>query len=174
MVKASAIYNKQNQTLHKGFKILSMPYHEHKDVWVSLMRDMCKRKNIESLTNLTLFERRMLINHIRKQGAKVFNPAVPRVLGHWRKGDPEAVYEKAVEKGYPGRPKNMDDPNRKALLSKIEAHLADAGKQWSYADSMARHMFKVDKIGWCDEGQLYKVVQALEVHAKRHGRQYNV
>ena len=172
MVKASTIYNKQNMTLHKGFDILGMPYADHKDTWVDLMRDLCKRKNIASLKDLTLFERRTLIVHIRKQGADVFNPAVPRDLGHWRKGDPEKTYSKGTRKGYPGRPNNMDVPEKKALLSKIEAHLSDAKQPWAYADGMAKHMFKVDKVEWCSEDQLYKIVQALEIHARRHGRQY--
>lgn len=57
-----------------------------------------------------------------------------------------------------------------ALISKIEAQLAEAQRPWRYADGMARHMFQIDKVDWCDADQLRRIVAALAVDAKRHGR----
>lgn len=60
--------------------------------------------------------------------------------------------------------------DRQALVSKIEALLAEAKRPWSYADALAKHMFGIEKIDWCDGDQLWRVVAALQKDAKRHGR----
>lgn len=58
--------------------------------------------------------------------------------------------------------------DRVALLSKVEAILADMGLPWSYANATAKQMFGVDMVHWLDAKRLYKVVQALAVYQKRH------
>ena len=58
----------------------------------------------------------------------------------------------------------------KALINKIEAQLADAGRPWAYADAMALRMFKVERVEWCDADQLRRLIAALTYDAKRHGR----
>ncbi|WP_028536173.1 gp16 family protein [Paludibacterium yongneupense] len=72
------------------------------------------------------------------------------------------------------KPKKGNRPraggSRQALVSKIEALLAEAHRPWSYADAMARHMFYVDKTDWLAPEQLIKLVGALTYDAKRHGR----
>lgn len=68
----------------------------------------------------------------------------------------------------PNKGKRPNPPaNRRALISKIEAQLADAGRPWAYVDSMAQKMFKVSKVAWLDAVQLGKVVAALSYDAKR-------
>lgn len=57
--------------------------------------------------------------------------------------------------------------NKQALLSKLTALLADAGRPYTYADGMARHMFSVDAVSFLDADQLYKLVQALAVDQRR-------
>jgi len=52
-------------------------------------------------------------------------------------------------------------PERTPLLSKIGAILADLKLPWSYADSIAKHMYKVDKVRWLYPDQLRSVVVAL-------------
>lgn len=69
-----------------------------------------------------------------------------------------------------GRKKPASAPDRAKLIGKIEAFLTEAKRSWSYADGMALHMFKVDRVEWCDSGQLVKLVAALTYDAKRHGR----
>lgn len=60
--------------------------------------------------------------------------------------------------------------DKAALVRKIEAQLAEAKRPWAYADAMARHMFKIDKLDWCDVDQLQRIVAALAYDAKRNGR----
>lgn len=75
--------------------------------------------------------------------------------------------------GYPRRsPKKYGrKPNvpvsKKSVLNKIEALLADAGRPWEYAESMAERMFNRQKIDWLDHDELVKLMQALAVDQKR-------
>ncbi|WP_350447793.1 regulatory protein GemA [Pseudomonas solani] len=61
-------------------------------------------------------------------------------------------------------------PERKALVFKIGAQLAEAGRPWAYADAMAVQMFKVARVEWCEPDQLRRLVAALTYDAKRNGR----
>jgi phage gp16-like protein len=54
-----------------------------------------------------------------------------------------------------------------ALLNKIEALLSDAGRPWAYADAMAKTMFQMDSIRFCQPAQLHKIVAALCVDQRR-------
>jgi phage gp16-like protein len=52
------------------------------------------------------------------------------------------------------------------MVAKIRALLInDAGGPLpdTYADAIARQMFKVERFEWCTPEQLHKIVQALEV-----------
>jgi phage gp16-like protein len=62
-----------------------------------------------------------------------------------------------------GRPAGKLPP----LLAKIEALLADAGREWAYAIAMAKRMCKVDRLEWCSDDQLSKLVAALQIDANR-------
>ena len=66
----------------------------------------------------------------------------------------------------PARPR----PDKASLMGKIEAYLAEAKRPWAYVHGMAKHMFKVERVEWCDAAQLHKLVAALEYDARRHGR----
>jgi len=55
-------------------------------------------------------------------------------------------------------------------MSKIEAFLAEAGRPWSYADGMAKRMFKVERLTFCTPVHLNKIIAALTYDARRHGR----
>ncbi|MEE1950994.1 regulatory protein GemA [Pseudomonas alcaligenes] len=70
-----------------------------------------------------------------------------------------------------GRAAPKPSADREALVGKIEAQLAAAGRPWEYADGMARRMFKVERVEWCDVDQLRGLVAALSYDAKRHGRE---
>jgi phage gp16-like protein len=65
----------------------------------------------------------------------------------------------------PGRP--TPAIGKEALVSKIRAQLAAAGRPDAYADGMARKMFTVDRFEWCTEDQLRRIVAALNYDAKR-------
>ncbi len=51
-------------------------------------------------------------------------------------------------------------PERASYLSMIGSLLTSLEKPWSYADSIARHVYKVDKVRWLKPEQL-KVVMVL-------------
>jgi len=52
------------------------------------------------------------------------------------------------------------------MLKKIAAQLNSMNLRWKYADGIARHMFKIDSVSWCNPTQLHKVVAALEYKRK--------
>ncbi|NVE91567.1 gp16 family protein [Vreelandella titanicae] len=69
-----------------------------------------------------------------------------------------------------GRKAPNPPATRQAEMKKVEALLAEAGRAWAYADGMAKHMFKVDRVDFLDDNQLHKLLQALIIDAKRQGR----
>lgn len=68
-------------------------------------------------------------------------------------------------------PKHGSKPNvtkrRQALISKIEAILADMSLHWNYAHGVGEQMFQIKRLQFLNDQQLYKVTQALSVHQKR-------
>lgn len=58
-------------------------------------------------------------------------------------------------------------PDRDALLNKLEALLTVGGKSWNYADGMAKKMFGKDLVRFLTPTQLYKLVQALQIHTNK-------
>ncbi|WP_350312380.1 regulatory protein GemA [Dickeya fangzhongdai] len=84
----------------------------------------------------------------------------------------ERVKEYMHTQGYPRRARSHGrkpsvPASKKAVLSKIEALLADASRPWQYAETMAQHMFNVRYVDWLDIQQLTKLMQALIIDAKR-------
>ena len=69
-----------------------------------------------------------------------------------------------------GRAKPAPAADRKKLVGKIEAQLAEASRPWEYADSLAQRMYQVERLEWCDSEQLRGIVTALAKDAERHGR----
>jgi len=60
---------------------------------------------------------------------------------------------------------------RKAMLNKIEALLAEAGRPWAYLDGIVLRMLGEKKpVEWLNDDQVRKLMQMLIVDAKRHGR----
>jgi phage gp16-like protein len=57
--------------------------------------------------------------------------------------------------------------DKEPLLKKIEALLAEMKLTWSYADGIARRMFKVDCVSWCAADRLHSIVAALEYKRRR-------
>lgn len=69
---------------------------------------------------------------------------------------------------YPGKPRNLDVPER-ARLKKIEALLADQGLPWPYADAIAKRQTGRDRCTFLDNEQLAGVITALVNRGKKHG-----
>jgi len=68
----------------------------------------------------------------------------------------------------------MDKPvsaERRPMVSKIHAILADLELPWSYADGIARRMFGIDRLRFCDVDQTQKVMQALIKRQRKLGRE---
>lgn len=61
-------------------------------------------------------------------------------------------------------------PDRADLVRKIRAQLMAAKRPDTYGDGMARHMFGIERYEWCTPDQLMRIVAALAIDAKRHGR----
>lgn len=82
------------------------------------------------------------------------------------------VIDEFYRRGF--RPKNHRQPaaaqGKTRLLGKIEALLADAQRPWAYVDGMARKMFRLDAISFCDDDQLRRIVAALVYDQKRRQR----
>lgn len=87
-----------------------------------------------------------------------------RVIEHFKKCGFVAVKSKTA---HPGRPHNIDSASRGPQIQKVEALLADAGREWAYADGMVKRMFKVERVAMCHEGQLQKLIAALNYDKKR-------
>ena len=56
---------------------------------------------------------------------------------------------------------------KRPMLSKIEAILADLNMPTAYADRVAKKMFGVDRLRWCTTDQTWKVLQALIIFQNR-------
>lgn len=60
--------------------------------------------------------------------------------------------------------------SKEALISKVEAQLAEAGKSWAYADGIGKRMYGVEKCDWLTVSQLQGVIAALYKAALKQGR----
>ena len=65
-----------------------------------------------------------------------------------------------------GKPKGDMTPQ----LGKVEALLADAGREWAYAHALAKRLCRVARLEWCNPDQLAKVIAALQIDADRRAR----
>ena len=61
--------------------------------------------------------------------------------------------------------------DRVEMVAKIGAILTDLKLPWSYADGVAKQMFRVDLLRFCDVAQTQKVMQALIKRQRRLGRE---
>lgn len=66
-----------------------------------------------------------------------------------------------------GRKPAKPPQDRQALIAKIEALLADAGRHWNYAHGCARRMFGKDALEFCTADELWRIVAALEKDKQR-------
>ena len=98
-----------------------------------------------SSTTLSWVERMRTIEEFKRLGFKT-------TAGRFTRGAPVVVKD------------------RQALIRKMEAQLAEADYPWSYADTLAKRICKVDRIEFCQPEHLSKIIAALSYDAKRHGR----
>lgn len=156
--KAQAIYNQQNKAIHIALRMLSMSYKDHKAELCTLYREIVGRA-VSGLSDLSLGERDLLIRHYQKKGLKLFKPFVSRNLMKWRKGDAGDVFSDSR------RPMAVPE-DKKRMIGKIAAILADMDLSWKYADGISNRMFGVRFVEWCSASQLHKIVVALVIKQK--------
>ena len=89
--------------------------------------------------------------------------AVAKELRRLTGGDANSAQ---TDRQWPERPKGNLSPQ----MGKIEALLADAGRQWAYAHAVAKRICKVDKLEWCTPDQLTKVIAAMQIDANRRAK----
>jgi len=85
------------------------------------------------------------------------------VMRRMQAGGFRVVHKSARKSGMHRQPPR----DRDEMIGKIEAILADLKLPWSYADGIARQMFRVEKLRFCSSDQTYKVMQALIVYQRR-------
>jgi phage gp16-like protein len=90
-----------------------------------------------------------------------------------RKGDKHGAPSTLARNGRKGAAKPYD---RSALLTKIEALLADKGREqgkhvpWDYAAAILKRMYKVDRMEWATAEQLKGVMVAIMKGGRRKKR----
>lgn len=70
---------------------------------------------------------------------------------------------------FPGHP-GKQTPSKDPLMRKIGAILAEEKKPWQYVHGMAKKMFKISLVQWCDTDQLWRIVGALEISRARKAK----
>jgi len=101
-----------------------------------------------------------------KSSADLDHAGRRRVLDHMR----ACGWKPKAGKPHPGKPHNTNTPDRGPLLGKVEALLADARREWAYADGLAKSMFGIERVAFCHAGQLHKMVAALEIDKRRRAQ----
>lgn len=89
-----------------------------------------------------------------------------RVLDHLK----ACGFQTARGRAHPGKPHNLASGERGPQLKKIEALLAEAARPWAYADGMAKRMYHVERVAFCNPAQLQGIIAALVKDAQRHNR----
>lgn len=165
--KASVIYNQQNRSIHKALGALRMPYNTHKDELLPTFSEVLGRKRtITGISLLTLGERHKIIKHFRTKGIRVMNPPVGRHLWRWKKGQDDVESKETSSRFEPSRP--LDVPaEKKPLIGKVHAVLADLKLPWSYADSIADQMHGIRVVEWCSKKQLNDIVIAMVTEQRK-------
>jgi phage gp16-like protein len=127
--------------IHLAAKQLGMDDDTYRDMLWAIAR-------VRTAKDLDEPGRRRVLDHLKASGFKPKPGSNPR----------------------PGRPHNLGSEERGPQLAKIEAMLTSAGRAWAYADGMAKKMFHVDRVTFCNPEQLRKIIAALVYDAQRHGR----
>lgn len=165
--KASSIYSQQNRSIHKALSHLRMPYHAHKDeLLATFTRVLGRKRTISGISGLTLGDRYKILKHFKSKGIRIMNPPVGRHLWQWKKGMDDAESKGTGNRFEPRRPLKVPAEKR-PLVGKVHAVLADLKLPWSYADEIANQMHGVRVLEWCSKEQLNDVVVALVNEQRR-------
>lgn len=141
MTAAHEIRRRQLAAIHIGKKALQMT----DDTYREMLRTVA---GVDSSAKLDDVGFRVVLDHMRSLG----------------------FVDGKARRSHKGRPRNMDSPERGNQLKKVEAMLLDANLTWAYADGIAKRMFGIERVSWCDSQQLRAIITALVKKAQREGR----
>jgi phage gp16-like protein len=113
--------------------------------------------------------RAMLLTIGGVKSAKDLTPeGISKVVAHLERAGARFTSPKRAGR----RPHSIGSGTERAgQLRKIEALLADAGRPSEYAGAMARHMYKKDRLEFCDSRELAGIIAALMKNGQREGRE---
>lgn len=117
-----------------------------RDTYMMMVRNLPGLESLDSTANASVPNLLLILDALKKRGFKVV---------------PNAKKTK-------GKPHNFSSNAMPAMITKIEAQLADMGLPWSYADSIASRMFKIQRCAWVrSEKQLSSIIAALDVEQEK-------
>lgn len=123
------------------------------DTYRELLARVSRQSGAECRSAADLTERQAaeVLAEMRRLGAT--RPTEPRPRGRSRPAH------------YPGTPHN--DRSMTGEITKIEALLSDMQLSWAYADAIAKRMFKIERVAWCNKDHLVAIVAALHVEQEK-------
>jgi len=159
--KASEIYWLQNKIIHTVFTEIGMPYEEEKEYWLVVIKNVIGRE-VSGLSEMTLGERDKFIKYLQKtcKHLKIKNPAVPKSLRDWKKGEKDKSFSFRKER----------DP----LIRKILAVWAELGYEPRHLRKLVKDVFKIDDVRWLRTDQLEKLLKMLVTRAEKKGVHYKI
>lgn len=139
----SADRNADLAKIHIAKKQLNIDDDQYRDILWSLCR-------VRSSADITTSEGRdKVLEHLRACGFKASKPT------RQHKAEPEPD---------PDAPHNLASSKQ---LQYIGGLLRRHGRKWNYAQSMAKSMFKRDRITFCTPAELSKIIAALNIDGRR-------
>src|SRR5712664_1267641 len=105
---------------------------------------------VDSAADLNAEGRRQVIAHLKARGCK------PR---------PGAKVQNSASSAWDWV--NNAAPDRRDMLRKIAVMLKAAEREKTYADGIARNMFRIERVEFCAPDQLRRIVAALEYDRRR-------
>lgn len=132
--------------IHKGKKVLGLSEPEYRSLLLRASDGVDGLDGVASSALMTEAQHLAVLREMARLGFK-------QAWGAARKAQ-----------RWPGEPK---DSTTRPLLRKVRALLASGKKPWAYAHAMAQRMFGVARVEWLHDGDLHKLVAALQVDARR-------
>jgi len=165
---ATTVYDQQNRSIHKALAMLKMPYKDYREELLDTFTQVLGRKRtITGISGLSLGDRHRIIKHFKTKGMRIMNPPVGKHLWRWKKGQQDQKDEgRGDVKFEPDRPMKIPAEKR-PLVGKVHAILADLKLPWSYADGIAKQMHGIQFVEWCSKKQLNDVVIAMVTEQRK-------
>ncbi len=132
--------------IHQGKKALGLSDPEYRALLMRASADEHGIGGIDSSANMTEAQHVAVLREMTRLGFKAADTA-------------------ARKRFFPGRPKGQLSP----MLGKVEALLADRKRPWAYAHALSKQMFNTARVEWLHDGDLHKLVAALQIDANKKG-----